>query len=111
MQREGLFVPHYWDRLSDGDRLAVYNGVGPQFFPKPLRKLLDVIFWWGSDAILVHDVEYAYSASRLMADIRLLVNLLSSCKWRPWRIIQSITAFFGVFCFGKRAWNEGRQNQ
>lgn len=111
MQREGLFVPHYWDRLSDGDRLAVYNGVGPQFFPKPLRELLDVIFWWGSDAILVHDVEYAYSASRLMADIRLLVNLLSSCNWRPWRIVQSITAFLGVLCFGKRAWNEGRQNQ
>lgn len=102
-----LFLPEYWFRLSNDAKIAAYNGVGPEFFPDWLRGILDTIYYWASDPVGVHDVEYNYSRSRIMADLRLLANCLLNSRGKIRRIVLSLIAFAGVALFGRRAWKEG----
>ena len=102
-----LLLPGYWFELSADERAAAYNGVGPEYFPGWLRGVLDAIYWWASDPVSVHDVEYSYSKTRLLADLRLLANCLLRSRCHPRRITLSLLAFAGVVLFGRRAWREG----
>ncbi len=104
-----LFIPGYWFELSNEDKIAAYNGVGPEFFPSRVRELLDMIYYWASDPVGVHDVEYSYGKCRIMADLRFLANCLLNSRGKLRRIVLSLIAFFGVALFGGRAWKEGHK--
>lgn len=104
-----VFVPDFWSDLSYEEKLRVYNGVGAEYFPSWLRNLLDLVFWWAAEPVMVHDVEYVFGDSKLWADVRLLINCILRCDFRISRIIISILVFSGVFLFGYKAWKNGRQ--
>lgn len=100
-----VFVPDFWNSLSYEKKISVYNGTGPDYFTEWTRSALDLVFWWASEPVMVHDVEYAFGTSKFMADIRLLINCLLKSKLKIRRIFLSFAAFFGVLFGGKNAWN------
>ena len=104
-----LVLPSWWHTVSAEDKHKACNGVGPDFFPGWIRDLLDRVFFWAADGVLVHDVEYAYGESKIMADLRLLGNCLLNSRGIPRRVVLSIVAFVGVALFGRRAWQEGHK--
>lgn len=102
-----MILPAYWYTLTFDERISVYNGTGPDYFPGWIRDYLDAIFWWAADPVLAHDVEYSYGTSKIMADIRLLINCFLRCDMKPRRIIMSLIAYLGVMLFGRKAWRAG----
>lgn len=105
--------PDYWQDLTDKMITVAYNGVGPEFFPKWLRELLDSVLKWAKEAVIVHDVEYTYSKSKIKADIRFLKNLLYLSRKRKEgkKDKVAIALFLAVFFCGKKAWEASRQKQ
>lgn len=106
-----VFIPEWWCSLPHESKVAVYNGTGPDFFPGWIRDLLDRVFFWAADGVLVHDVEYAYGESKIMADLRLLANCIIQSNGHPRRIVMGLIAYLGVSLFGWRAWREGHAHQ
>jgi len=104
-----LFLPEYWFELSNDERILAYNGTGPDFLPGWVRGALDMVFHWASDPVRVHDVEYAYGHSKIMADLRLLANCLLNSRGKIRRISLSLVAYIGVAFFGRRAWEEAQK--
>jgi hypothetical protein len=104
-----MFLPPNWGEITPEDRLAAYNGVGPDFLPEWLQRVLDTIYWWASDPVSVHDVEYTYGSSRIMADLRMLANCLLNSKGNPRRVVMSFVAYISLVLFGRRAWREGHK--
>ena len=105
-----VFIPEWWCSLPHESKVAVYNGTGPDFFPGWIRDLLDRVFFWAADGVLVHDVEYAYGESKIMADLRLLANCILCGGLAPRRVALSAVAFAAVLFFGRRAWKEGHNH-
>lgn len=106
-QEKKLLMPGFWYELTDEEKAKVYNGTGPDYFPGWLRGLLDVVFWWAADPVMLHDVEYAYGASKLLADLRLLANCLLRGGWKVYRVGLSLVVFLSVVLFGRPAWRAG----
>lgn len=106
-----IYLPEVWDTLTYDQIIAVYNGVGPDFFPAWIRRVLDVIYWWAADTVMTHDVEYTYGTSKIMADLRLLVNCIIQSNGHPRRMVMGLIAYLGVSLFGWRAWGEGHAHQ
>ncbi|HQL08847.1 MAG TPA: hypothetical protein PLE35_04550 [Lentisphaeria bacterium] len=106
-----LVLPSWWHTVSAEDKHKACNGVGPDFFPGWIRDLLDRVFFWAADGVLVHDVEYAYGESKIMADLRLLANCILCGGLAPRRVVLSAVAFAAVLFFGRRAWKEGHNHE
>ena len=106
-----LVLPSWWHTVSAEDKHKACNGVGPDYFPAWLRDLLDKVFWWAADPVMVHDVEYVHGVSKIMADLRLLANCIIQSNGHPRRIVMGLIAYLGVSLFGWRAWREGHAHQ
>lgn len=104
-----LFLPEYWFSLSNDERIGAYNGTGPESLPGYVRAILDNIYFWAYDPVRVHDVEYSYGRSKMMADLRLLANCLLNSRGKIRRIVLSFAAYIGVAVFGRRAWQEAQK--
>ena len=73
-----LEVPEGWQWLSEEERLALQNGIGPDRWPAGYRSMLDEFSGFRAVAD-VHDVDYCLgrtSEDRLAADRRFFVNCL-----------------------------------
>lgn len=93
-----------------------YNGTGPAFLPDAIRAKLDAIARPFLPAVMVHDVDYAFSdgspASFRAANIRLLLNCLicavASTTWYSWRryalILEAWALYRACSKFGWIAW-------
>lgn len=102
-----LVLPSWWHTVSAEDKHKACNGVGPDYFPAWLRDLLDKVFWWAADPVMAHDVEYVHGVSKIMADLRLLINCLLQSRLKPGRVVQSVIVFLSVVLFGRPAWRAG----
>lgn len=98
----------YWFEVSDEAKFEAYNGVGPEHFPRWMRKLLDIVFHWAKEAIFIHDVDYTYSDSKWRSDWRFFLNCLMACDFQIKRVLFSMIMFLSVLFFGKKAFNASR---
>lgn len=57
----GLKTPEWFDRLSDAELAACYNGAGGSHTPEILRKVLTRLLGFAPEAVLIHDVEFQYT--------------------------------------------------
>ena len=105
-----LFLPDWWYDLPPEAKMAVYNGAGPDYFPVWLRDLLDKVFWWASDAVMVHDVEYTHGTGKIMADWRLFANCILCSSLTLRRVALSAVVYASVALFGRKAWKEGHNH-
>lgn len=102
--------------LADADLAAAYNGTGPEFLPAPIRAKLDAAARPFLPAVMVHDVDYAFSnGSRhpfLIANQHLFWNcIICACDahpWHDWRryalILEALVLYRACAKFGWIAW-------
>lgn len=81
---QGLYYPN----MSYQEVGACWNGLGPEFFPKKMRGLLDACFPVFKDAVIIHDVDYCRGlteADKVAADTRMLRNMYACIRHQiPW---------------------------
>jgi len=104
-----IWLPSYWNDLSDAQKDAAFNGVGPEHFPQIVRNMLDKMMFWNIEPVYVHDVEYTHSDSKTMADFRFLINSLLYAGLDIYRLAISLTMFLAVLLFGGKAWRNSRK--
>lgn len=55
----GLSGVTFLDRFSDDELAAIYNGIGPEWFPAKLRRAIDELHRDLECVALIHDVRFA----------------------------------------------------
>jgi len=125
IKKLGLKTPEWFELLTYEELAECYNGAGSDKTPKPIRKVLTRLLGFAKEAVLIHDVEYAYARRFwpidysdyrmfLAANRRLGENAELLAKertpWysvlRYWRLLVAKNAWNAVDDFGYSAWIE-----
>ncbi len=104
------------DKYTDAELAHIYNGIGPEWFPQWLRKVMDALHPSLAPAAFIHDVEWSESdgsrAAFDMSNARFRRNGLKLAAmvfewWRPrrYKVMWDAVKFaLACQCFGWRAW-------
>lgn len=102
-----LQYPEYFLAIEDQELARIYNGVGAEDWPKPMREFITFIYRHFETSALIHDVRFDYSdgtikgcqiANKEMFDNlhRTLAKLYPYSK--PWLLPFRAYAHFKIYC-------------